>query len=265
MKVPSIFTMLAIGGTVLAVLGQSAHAQEPAAPAPVAALEAVAPVVNGPSSVEAGASAGSASPDDRGQPKKELPKPYKELFYTNDFRYLDAPDYVSHDPFDALKRIDVAPRTLLDIGGEYRMRFHGEDNLRLDGKDNNYLLQRSRLYGDVRYDDWFRFYGELIGSTISYNSLQPRGSEENRADVLNLFFDVKLWEDGRGGQLWTRVGRQEIDLGSQRLLGAAEWANDRNTFDGVKAFWKSKTWDVEGFWTRPVPFSRTGDGTDRNF
>ena len=59
-----------------------------------------------------------------------------------------------------------------------------------------------------------------------------------------------------------------MDLGvvdRQRLLGSAEWSNDRNTFDGVKAFWKSKTWDVDAFWTRPVPFARTGDGSDRNF
>jgi Alginate export len=248
---------------LLAVFGQGARAQEPTAP--IAAPAAAAPLVNGPSSVLPGTGAGPASPNDRGQTKKELPKPYKEIFFNNDFSYLDAPGYVSHDPFDALKRIEVAPRTLLDIGGEYRLRFHDEDNLRLNGSDNDYLLQRARLYGDLRYDDWLRFYAELIDSNISFNRLPPRASEEDRVDFDDLFFDVKLCEDGNGGKLWTRVGRQEIDFGSQRLLGSAEWANDRNTFDGVTAFWRSKTWDVDAFWTRPVPFARTGDGDDRNF
>ncbi len=73
----------------------------------------------------------------------------------------------------------------------------------------------------------------------------------------NLFLDIKWAGDGAGGALRTRVGRQELDFGSQRLLGAAEWANDRNTFDGVTAVWKSKSWDVETFWTLPVPFART--------
>ena len=263
MKVPTFFGMLALGGAWFAVLGLGAGAQDPTAP--TAAPEAAAPLLNGPSSVLPGAGAAPASPNDRGQTKKELPRPYKELFFNNDFGYLDAPGYVSHDPFDALKRIDVGPRTLLDVGGEYRLRFHDEDNVRLNGRGNDYLLQRARLYGDWRHDDWLRFYAELIDSNISFNRLPPRPSEVDRADLDNLFFEVKLAEDGAGGELWTRVGRQEIDRGSQRLLGSAEWANDRNTFDGVKALWKSRTWDVDAFWTRPVPFALTGSGDDRNF
>ncbi len=260
MKVPSAF---AIAAMMLAVPAQWARAQEPSGP--VAAPESAAPLLNGPSSVITGADPEPTSQNPPSQAKKELPKPFKELFFNNDFSYLDAPDYVSHDPFDALKRIDLTPRTLLDIGGEYRLRFHDEDNIQLNGRDNEYLLQRARLYVDLRYDDWLRFYGELIDSTISGNSQPPRASEVDRADFDDLFFEVKLADDGAGGELRTRVGRQEIDCGSQRLLGSAEWSNDRNTFDGFMAFWKSKTWDVNAFWTRPVPFALTGNGDDRNF
>ena len=245
---------LVIGGMLLSVFGQAAWAQGPLA----------APLLSGASPPRQ-QPAPPAPQETRGKANQELPNPYKQLFFNNDFSYLDAPGYVSRDPFDALKRIQVAQPTLLDIGGDYRVRFHAEDNLGLNGRDNHYLLQRGRLYGDVRHDGWLRFFCELIDSGISYNSLPPRTSEEYRADFTDLFFDVKLWEDDRGGQAWTRTGRQELDLGSQRLLASAEWANDRLTFDGVKAFWKSKTWDVDAFWTRPVPFARTGDGDRHNF
>ena len=223
------------------------------------------PLLNGPSAIVAEEVAEPVPLTDQDHNRKELPKPYKELFFNNDFSYLDVPGYVSRDPFDALKRIELTPRTLLDVGGEYRLRLHDEDNLQLNGKDNEYLLQRARLYGDVHYDDWFRLYGELIDSTISGNSQPPRASEVDRADFGDLFFEIKLADDGAGGELRTRVGRQELDFGSQRLLGSAEWSNDRNTFDGVKGFWNSKTWNVEAFWTRPVPFALTGNGEDRNF
>ncbi len=105
-------------------------------------------------------------------------------------------------------------------------------------------------------------YGELIDSSISGNTQPPRATAKWTGRILTTcFFEVKLAEDSAfGGELRTRVGRQEIDCGSQRLLGSAEWANDRNTFDGVTAFWKSKTWDVSAFWTRPVPFALTGNG-----
>lgn len=245
MKAPALVGTLAVGWLLLATPWQDGRAQERASPAP-----RPDPLVPSPDAAPA---------------QNALPKPYRDAFFNNDFSYLDAPGYVSHDPFDALKRIEAAPGTLLDLGGECRLRYHGEDNLRLDGRDNDYMLQRTRLYADVRHEDWLRFYGELIDSTIAFNRLPPRASEEDRADVLNLFVDARLGQAGAGA-LWARVGRQELDYGNQRLVAAAEWANDRITFDGVKLFWKDdKGWDVDAFWTRPVPFARIGDGAEQNF
>lgn len=190
------------------------------------------------------------------KPKKAPPNPYRDPFYKNDFSYLDDPNVVSNDPFDALKRIVLAPRTTLDIGGEYGARLHNEYNLRLNGRGNDFLLTRTRLYGDLHFDKWYRFYGEAIDSTSSYERLPPRLSEENRWDAINLFGDLRVYHDGDGGALWARAGRQELDYGNQRLIAAAPWANTRVTFDGVKLFWASKTWDVDAFWVRPVALAQ---------
>ncbi len=196
--------------------------------------------------------------------KKTPPSPYKDPFYKNDFSYLDDPNYVSQDPFDALKRIVLAPGMTLDVGGEYSLRLHNEYNLRLDGRGNDFLLARTRLYGDIHYAKWFRAYAEAIDATSSYERLPPRGSEENRWDAINLFGDLRVWRDGDGGTLWARAGRQELDFGNQRLIASAPWANTRVTFDGVNFVWASKTWDVETFWVRPVSLAQHVQN-DHNF
>jgi len=207
------------------------------------------------STAEPGEAAASATP----KPKS---KPYKDVFYQNDFSYLDAPDYVSSDPFDALKRICVAPCTVLDVGGEYRLRYLHEDNLRLNGLTDDYLLQRTRLYGDLWYNGWLRGYAEFIDATSSFEHLTPRLIDENRADFLNLFGEAKLCDDFCGGS--ARVGRQELIYGAQRLISPLDWSDTRRTFDGAKLFWRSSSWDLDGFWTRPVPFSQHINN-DHNF
>jgi hypothetical protein len=48
-----------------------------------------------------------------------------------------------------------------------------------------------------------------------------------------LFVEAKLGE-WDGHPAYVRVGRQEIALGSQRLVGSPEWGNMRRNFDGVR-------------------------------
>jgi len=151
----------------------------------------------------------NATPPIAATPSKPAPKPFRDPFYNHDFSYLDAADYTSCDPLDALKRIGIGPCTTLDVGGEYRLRFHDEHNFarsRLQGEDNNFLLQRTRLYSDFRYGDRFRVYAEFIDATSSFERHPPRTIEENRADFINLFGEVKLY-DGACESVSLRAGR----------------------------------------------------------
>lgn len=195
---------------------------------------------------------------------KPAPKPpanpYKGVFYDNDFRYLEKPDNQYHYFGDIAKRRQVCDSLIVDAGGEYRLRQHNEHILT---RNNNFLLQRTRLYGDVHADDWFRAYAEAIDATSAWEDLPPRPTEENRFDALNLFGDARII-DGNGGDLWLRAGRQELLYGAQRLISPLDWSNTRRTFDGVKMFWRGEKWDVDGFWTRPVPFSQHVNN-DHNF
>lgn len=195
-------------------------------------------------------------------PAKPLspPNPYKGVFYENDFSYLDKPGNPYFFFGDLWKRRRIGDWGVLDIGGEYRLRQHNEHVLT---RDNNFLLQRTRVYGDLHVGEWLRAYAEAIDATSSWEDLPPRPIDENRFDALNLFGDAKLL-DAERGELWFRGGRQELLYGNQRLISPLDWANTRRTFDGVKLFWRGERWNIDGFWVRPVPVAQHVNN-DHNF
>ncbi len=219
---------------------------------------------NSPSAKPELKSKSDAKADAKGKPK---PKPaataYKGVFYDNDFSYLN--DSEDHDFYlgDALKQWKTTPHSVLDMGGEYRMRDQHEFRMRnygpggsnLRGLNDDFLLLRERLYVNWRYGERFRFYGETINATSSFQRDTPRNNEVNPWDALNLFAELKLF-DGENGDVWFRGGRQELLYGAERLISPLDWANTRRTFDGFKMYWKGKDWTVDSFWTRPVLFGQ---------
>jgi hypothetical protein len=179
---------------------------------------------------------------------------HKGLFYNNDFSYLDDPQYDDWMPGDAFKRMNLNCLATIDVGGQYRMRHHSERNFRglgLTGVDDDFLLHRTRLYGNAEVGDYFRFYGEMIDAESNYENFAPRAIEVNRSDVQNLFVDARLLEN-ESGSLSARVGRQELLYGEQRTISPLDWANTRRTFEGAKLFWVGEDWNIDAFYTRPV-------------
>lgn len=191
--------------------------------------------------------------------KKAVAGAYKPVFYDNNFKYVDNPLYDDWFPGDQLKRMHVGDCATLDVGGQYRMRYHNEHNMRgfgLTGNDDSFLLYRTRLFGNLQVGDDFRVYAEALDAVSNYERFAPRSIEENRADMLNLFVDVRLWENYRGA-LTFRGGRQELLYGSERLISPLDWANTRRTFEGYKLMWAGEKWNVDAFYTRPVIVNKT--------
>ena len=195
-------------------------------------------------------------------PKPE-PKPYKGVFYDNDFSYLDGPSPGPWRLGNNLKQRRLGPSVTLDVGGEYRIR---HENAHILSRNNDFLLHRTRIYANAKVDGWFRAYVEGIDAATEFDDVSPRAVDENRFDALNLFGDLKLLDGGRG-DLWFRGGRQELLYGAQRLVSPLDWSNTRRTFDGLKTFWRGTDWDIDAWWTRPVPFGQhiANDQTDHNF
>ena len=202
---------------------------------------------------QAAAEAAAAAKKKREALKKAVAGAYKPLFYDNDFKYIDNPLYDDWFLGDSLKRMDVG-RAKVDIGGQFRVRFHDEHNMRsfgLAGVDDTFVLTRTRLFANVELGDELRIYAEGLDAQSHYEHRAPRSIEENRFEMLNLFADVLLFETGRG-KLTFRGGRQELLYGAERLVSPLDWANTRRTFEGYKTMWVGEDWKIDSFYTRPV-------------
>ncbi|QDU97213.1 alginate export family protein [Lignipirellula cremea] len=182
---------------------------------------------------------------------------HKGLFYDNDFSYLENPAYNGDCLGDHWKRLVVGPHcSKLDIGGQFRLRYHHERGMgqqvgatRFQGTDNDFLLERLRLYANYEANDYFRFYAEGIFADVTKDAAYvPRPIDQNHGDLLNAFVDVKLTDTLTG-----RVGRQELLYGNQRLVSPLDWANTRRTFEGAKLMYREDDWAIDGFFTHFVP------------
>ncbi len=181
------------------------------------------------------------------------PQPYKgSAFALNDFSYLEDPKNTApYQPFDELKRIRLGDCLRLDLGGEYRNRYHVEHNMRLRGEDNDFDLNRVRLYSDLWYGKDLRLYVEYLDAVSFGEEVAPRPTDEDRSDFLQMFADLNL-TDACGQPLYLRVGREEMSYGSERLISSPDWSNVRRAYEGATLFSKGKEWDVDVFCVQPI-------------
>ena len=201
------------------------------------------------------------------QLRQQAAQAYKNPFYKNDFSYLLDPHYDQRLLGERLKRLPGPWGSVLDLGGQYRMRFHNEQNHRglgLTGRDDTFLLHRLRLFANWELTPQVRVFVEYIDAVSEFEQFAPRRIEENRSDFINMFVEGMLWENARG-QLGARVGRQEYLFGVQRLVSPLDWSNTRRKFDGATLYWRGENWDLDGFWTRPAfPDARNFDNPDNS-
>lgn len=120
-------------------------------------------------------------------------------------------------------------------GGQYRPRFlfHGGRDFK-EGKTFDAFSHRARLGVKVKLLEWF-------GAMIQLQDVRLWGEE---TDTLSDFsangFGVhQAWvEAGCPLGLTLRIGRQEITLDNQRLIGAVGWADQGRAFDAVHLNYK---------------------------
>ncbi len=186
--------------------------------------------------------------------KKAVAGAYKGLFFDNNFDYLCDPCYCDQHLGERMKRICVGDHSVIDFGGQYRFRYHDEMNMRgtsLNARDDDFSLHRFRYYANLEVSPRLRVYAEALSAFSQDENFASRPIEETSVNLQNGFVDYMLFDDCRG-ELWGRVGRQELLFGAQRSVSPLDWANTRRTFEGGSIFWRGKNWDVDAFWTNPV-------------
>ena len=153
----------------------------------------------------------------------------------------------------------------IEITGEVRVR--GEYRDVTDYKSNDgmngtssFTLLRVRLAVDAKVNDWLRGYVQIQdsrtfgeeSSTTADNSTStlPAGKTHNTGvDLHQGYFDAKLNDFLAGLPLTLRAGRQEMQLGSSRLVDTCDWGNAGRSFDGARLTWKDGGWEANLFAT----------------
>ncbi len=201
--------------------------------------------------------------------QKPPPAGYSRMFaqfqglFDVDFSYIDKKGY---EPtfLERMHRIHLGDDWLIGTGGEFRMRYDNENNSRLTGVRNNFELTRLRIFGDLWYRDQFRVYVEFINSQSFNHDLAPLSNDRNFSDLLNAFIEVKTASIA-DENVYTRIGRQQMLLGSQRVISPLDWANTMRTFEGVRSYRRSEKFDIDLFWMQPViPNAQKFDSVDRH-
>ncbi len=203
---------------------------------------------------------GSDGQSDKKSECPAAPPAYKLLRYDEDYSYLKNPS-CRIDFWDPIKYIPLCDRDdwYLSVGGEVRERnefYHnpGAGSDPADGHGNNTdLLQRYMLHGDLHLGPYFRFFGQIETGLESGLVGGPRPDiDRNAFAVHQAFADFILPLAGEKDTLTARLGRQELEYGSGRLIDVRDGPNLRLSFDAARLLLHTGDWEVDGWWGKPV-------------
>ncbi|WP_295628861.1 alginate export family protein [uncultured Nitrosomonas sp.] len=149
--------------------------------------------------------------------------------WNEDYAYLAKKS--DRDWYNRFKYAPLREDVYVSFGGSLRERSNMYDNDRfglLGVSDGHLFLHRVLLHADLHVTDRFRFFAELGSHLVERNGLRPGPFDRDDADVTQAFFDLRY-----AGSQW-RVGRQEMDLGSTRLVSVRNGPNVRRAFNGIR-------------------------------
>jgi hypothetical protein len=155
------------------------------------------------------------------------------------------------DPIKYIRLRGGADDWFMTIGGEAREVWEqiGNDNWGQQPFMNGYLDERYMLYFDVHYGKHVRTFVELKSGLNSYRIGGPRPIDEKKLDFQAGFLEVGT--SSGANSVGLRVGRQELEYGSGRLIDVREGPNVRLSFDGFMVKSKIDSWQIDGFAVRP--------------
>ncbi len=124
-------------------------------------------------------------------------------------------------------------RDTFSFTGEFRSRWEGGlgTDFALTPRDS-YVLTRTRLGLAFKPTSWMRFFGEVQDARAMFYKVTPGTSIDNPFDWRQGWAEIGV-EEGPGMKL--RVGRQDMTLGSGRLIGSGDWSNVTKTFNVARA------------------------------
>ncbi len=136
----------------------------------------------------------------------------------------------------ALESLNQQLPKSLQFSGEYRARWEGFENRNYSpGINDDYLLSRLRLNLSFKPSEHLHFFAEGQDSHVLWNSrIGDVPPYQDSIDLRLLWADLGNTEKDRFA---LRVGRQEINIGEERLVGSSNWGNTARSFDAVRLYW----------------------------
>ncbi|WP_298539194.1 alginate export family protein [uncultured Aquimarina sp.] len=164
--------------------------------------------------------------------KDSITNPYKKGF-------LDELKYIS---FNSKKSI------YLTLGGQYRARLESYTNRNYEKGDQTFYSQRLNLNANLNLSKYARVFGELYHG---YTSDGEQITESDKLDIHQIFVEVRAISTDNQN-LSFRFGRQELSLGSSRLIDSREGPNIRRSFDLAKVKYKINSTSLVVFYGKEV-------------
>jgi hypothetical protein len=139
------------------------------------------------------------------------------------------------------------------------LRFSGEERLRLEGfsggsfqPDNSdaYLLNRFRFNLGILPTSWLKFRFQVQDSRVWWKNQQPYAPPYQ--DTFDLRVAYIEMGDSEKQPVSLRVGRQEINLGEERLVGSSGWTNTARSFDAARVSLHEGRFRLDAFASSPV-------------
>src|SRR5207302_7150168 len=117
--------------------------------------------------------------------------------------------------------------------GEFRTRLEGFNGGAF--KDNNsddYLLTRLRINMKIQPVSWLKFVFQGQDARVFWkNQNPPAPPYQNTMDLRMAYLEIG---DAEKKTFGLRAGRQQLNFGDQRLVGAVNWLNTARTFNAVR-------------------------------
>ncbi|MCZ6878404.1 MAG: alginate export family protein [Acidobacteria bacterium] len=185
--------------------------------------------------------------------ESEKPEPpgYHILRAEEDYSYLRNKEKqpYKNDLFDPLKFMPVNSQgtIFLTLGGEIRPRFEffrNDDWGSAPKKNDGYYSQRLSMHAALSLAEHVRVFGEI------YHGLLSKGekviAQDDSIDLHQGFLEINL-HSKENQKLRVRLGRQELNYGSARLVGLREGPNIRRSFDAARLLYANDKANFEGF------------------